>query len=418
MKLSNLILYITVLLSSSLIASDADVRYNYFGNLTGSVLNEKGYEVNSLTNSNIDNTINFSTYSKIGAQVSVFKDDFSFMAQGLAYQSKGENKFDITWLNGKYQLNDNFSIRAGRMQFAFFLNSDTLDVDYVHLWAKAPIEIYSIMPLRSFDGLELTYEKIINDYYIYLKLTPTGTATREVNVQTNTVDVDFKKMKAISLSIQKDNFTFNSSYTVGNYTMPDDSITGLIAIRGALGALGNDVSSYSYDNKKVELLSLGVDYNYENYSFSSEFTHTDSHSLAPNLIAYYLMMSYRYDKFTPFIMYSENKNDKDFYNVDNINIPTNLSAEDYANAMYAKAGLESIIYSMNSSQQTNSIGFRYDYKVGIAFKVQFDRITFSDYGVNPAAGLTKYQRYGFLSQETKVENKPVYQFTVGLSFAY
>lgn len=417
MKLSNTISS-GLLITSFLSANDFESQFNYFGNLTGSVLNEKGYEVMNVTNSNINDSINLSSYSKIGGQVSLYNEDFTFMAQTLAYKYKEENKLEITWLNGKYQVNDEFAIRAGRMQLGIFLDSNTLDIDYTHLWAKAPVEIYNIMPLKGFDGIELHYDKLVNDYYINLKLTPYGKASKSIKIQSNSLKAKFKNMKAVSLSVEKNNVTLKTSYTTGKYYMPSDYITGLEEIKQTLTQFGNDMSSYSYDYKKIEYLSFGIDYTYDNYSFNSEIVKTRSDSLALDMTAYYLLFSYRYNQITPYIMFSENKNDKDYYNVDNIHIPTNLPENYYKAAIQSKSALESILYNMNCSQKTSTIGFRYDYDVGIAIKTQVDRITFSDYGNNPYSGLGTHSRYGFFTQENGVTKKPVYQLTVGLSFAF
>lgn len=113
MKLSNILLS-SVLLSSCTFASELETQFNYFGNLTASTINKDGYEVSNIIQTNVDDTISFSAYSKIGGQLSAFYDDFSFYAQGVAYQNEGKNELELAWLNVKYQINDNFSIKAGR----------------------------------------------------------------------------------------------------------------------------------------------------------------------------------------------------------------------------------------------------------------------------------------------------------------
>ncbi len=410
MKLTN-----TLLLSSALIgslsASSLDTQFNYFGNLTASSINEKGYEVNKVINSNVDDKFSLAPYSKVAAQFSIYNDNFMFVTQALAYQNNDKNELELTWLNGRYQIMDGLSIRLGRMQLALFLNSNTIDVDYVHLWTKAPIEIYGSMPLKSFDGIEIAYEKVIQNYFIEFKITPYGKASTNVNVLKGTVKADFTDMKAIALSVQKGNLTLSASYTIGIFDMPTDNITGLAQILGGLEQYGNDVSRYSYKNKDISFLSFGINYNYNNLLFTSEISQIKSESLVPDMTAYYLMMSYRYNKFTPFIMFAENKNDKNLYKTDNIKVVDATSGQ-------LKAGLDAILYNMNSSQQTSSIGLRYDYKVGIAFKAQLDRITFDDYGTYYPNPQSTHQRYGFLSQEVGVAKVPVFQFTTGLSFAF
>ena len=173
---------------------------------------------------------------------------------------------------------------------------------------------------------------------------------------------------------------------------------------------GNNIDRYSYDDKDIEFLSFGIDYSSQDILFRSEISRLESYTLLPNIMAYYLMAGYRYDKIIPFIIYSRNKNDKSYYNTNHI------KAVDKIGYML-KAGLEQILYSMNSSQKTTAIGLRYDLQDGIAFKLQLDKISFTDYGVNH--GLDPiYDRYGLLSKRKGVDRTEVYQFTMGLSFAF
>lgn len=406
MKLSKLF-FICSFFILFLKADDAQYHINYFGNLSINSLDKDGYTYRNYQMDDIDNDLSWTSYSKVGTQLSIYKDDFDFIFQGTARSYDDEVQTDVTWLNIKYYLGD-FSFRAGRMQIPLFLNSNSLDVDYVHLWAKAPIEVYGIFPAKSYDGFEILYQKDFNNIYFDLQVTPFGSLKEDVSILDSfgEVEVELDEIRNIVLNIEWNNFIIKSSYTEGKLTIPLDG-TGLDTLTQTLNYYGfSDLAEkYSFENKKLKFYAFGIDYTYKKYIFNSEVVKMDSNSFFPNMLSYYVLAGYQWDRITPYIMYAENKNDESHYSVDELSSLSSL-----------QIGLEQQLYEMNSSQKTISIGFRYDYKKGIAFKTQLDRITTTDYGDSTLSG--EYERLGFLAREKGIEDEPVYMGTVSVSFAF
>ena len=51
----------------------------------------------------------------------------------------------------------NLNLRVGRMADATFLMSDYCDVGYVYPWVRPPMESYGVIPIKNYDGADITY---------------------------------------------------------------------------------------------------------------------------------------------------------------------------------------------------------------------------------------------------------------------
>ncbi len=405
MKQINSILVSLSLVSSLLVANDFSTKINYFGNLTTSSLNKDGFNTKGYKVDDVQNHFQLSSYSKLGAQTTIYNDRWMFVAQAVTHYEDNELKADLTWLNAKYTINDDFSIRGGRMQSSAFLNSDVRDIDYVNTWGLEPNAFYTMLPMKFYDGIEITYNKVIGDYYINLNITPYGELKTDMDDLVSDSTLTVKDINIISFDISNNDFKFKTTYGQVNINIPIKDAHYNTVITG-LQNQNNDMSKYSYTDKRISFLTVGFEYNYENYSLMTEFAQIDSNSLIADNIGYYTMLSYRYDKFIPFIMYSVGDNKESHFDTTNI--------VDNSNQQF-KEGLDQILYQTNNSQKTISLGFRYDLMIGVALKAQIDKITIKDYGVDYSS-TTK--RVGYTQRDAGVCDDSVYQATIGLSFVF
>jgi len=405
MRLNNFIISV-IFLASSLLADNFETSFNYFGNLTASSLNKDKFYIKGYQVDDIQDYFELSTYSKLGFQTMIYNDKFTFVAQAVSHYVDDSLNLDLTWLNAKYKIRDDFTIRVGRIQSAMFLNSDVRDIDYVNTWAIEPNAFYTMLPMRYYDGLDISYEKVIGDYYINIIITPYGEVSADIDDMVSGSTLDVSDMHMVSLVLSNNDFKFKTSYAQVTMNIPIYDVNYHSIIQ-TLQDEGNDISKYNYIDKKISFLTLGLEYNYENYSFLTEIAKRDSVSLLPDTIAYYTMLSYRYDKFIPFIMYSSNNNDSSHFDTTNIN--------DTATNGVTKTELEKILYQTNDSQRTFSIGFRYDLKTGIALKFQVDKIFIKNYGTDYSDSV---KRLGYTQIDAGVKDDNVYQTTIGLSFAF
>jgi len=416
MKLNKIFLLLIVWSSISF-SEDFNYNFNYFGNITLNSLDKDGYAFRNVQADQVEDRIDYEPYSILGSQININKDNFDLTAQAIARRYKNSLDTDLRWLNLKYTYDD-FALRAGKMQLPLFLNSNTLEIDYLHLWAKAPVEVYGIFPAKTYTGLEFIYQKSFDGLYLDLQATPFGKIEEDVNIldTLGEVTANLDDIRNIILSIEIDNLTLKSSYTQGKLTIPLEG-TGLNTLTSTLSSLGfNDLAKkYSFQDTKLEFLSLGLDYTYENFIFNTEISKMKSESFLPDMLAYYALVGYKHNKWTPFFMYARNKNDTSHFSEGGLTTnSTNPMIIGTINSV--REGLEKELYKMNTSQETYSLGVKYDYKPGIAFKFQVDRITTTDYGTPHTDG--DFERFGFLSRKRGIGDEPIYLYTVSVGFAF
>ncbi|MDF1875552.1 hypothetical protein JHD48_07380 [Sulfurimonas sp. SAG-AH-194-I05] len=408
---------ILLIVISLIVSAFADTSFsnklNYFGNISASKLDSKGFDLNSYRHDSVNENLSLSPHSKVGAQWSYYNDVITFTAQALLKSNHNDYELDVTWLNFKYDLNDNYAIRLGRIQTKVFLYSASLDIDYLQLWAKEPSEVYRLMPIRTFNGLEITYNKVFNDYHFQTSLvTLASNKDTYVNGTKNTEsNLDVYNSSSLSLLFENATYTYKASYSRSKANINDDAAT--IAIANGLAAYGYDVSRYTFEDRLIQVTSLGFQYRGDTFLFESEIAYSHSDGLLPSSLGAYAILGYKMNKFIPFVMYAENKNDKDYYNTSDIQVVD-------ATSQSLKTALDDTLYVHNFSQKTLSLGFKYNIDIGMALKVQVDRITSIDYGSISSATVQSigYESVGSLSRDAGITDKAIYAFTMGLSFAF
>lgn len=408
MKKINIALLLAFVMTNT-VADDFETKFNYFGNLMTSNLSRDGYVLNNYLHSDTVKTPSLSPYSKVGGQLSIFKDDLSFTAQVIVQNNNEGYQVKIPWLNVKYNFNENLSLRAGRMQTTLLLNSDSANIDYIHTMAHNSFEVYRLMAIDSYNGFEVIYNDSLNDEYSYsLILTPYARSKEDVNSgYESETQMEMKRAIGARVNItNNDEFEFVASYTKLKLSIPDNAklktvVAGLEAI--------NDMSRYSNENIDVSIVTLALKYGYENYFLNSEVAKLQTKSFLSAAIAYSVMLGYKIDKFTPYIAYSRKISDSEKFDTSHIQATSPLEN-------ILKTGLNDLLYLSDANQKTISTGFRYDLSPGIALKLQIDRITNSNYGSSSGTGI--YKSGGILLKKAGVSDKPLYVYTAGLSFAF
>ena len=103
--------------------------------------------------------------SNIGIQFTT--DISSKMDMTVVMSARGgpaqKYNFETEWAYANYKFNDDLSLRIGKVKGPFYMVSDYKDVGYAYPWASVPEEVYSTNPIRSVNGLDLVFQKTVND---------------------------------------------------------------------------------------------------------------------------------------------------------------------------------------------------------------------------------------------------------------
>jgi hypothetical protein len=111
-------------------------------------------------------------------------DSITAVAQVLALgQDDFQPKFQ--WAYIKFQLNNTFALKVGRIEAPLYKYSDFLYVGEAYPWVTPPASVYTTSPFTGADGIELTADSTVGDWDFYTQLvydnTPTVLVTNNPN---------------------------------------------------------------------------------------------------------------------------------------------------------------------------------------------------------------------------------------------
>lgn len=70
---------------------------------------------------------------------------------------------DISWALLAWSPTPDLQVRAGRVGFDVFMDSDSRDVGYSFLWARPPVEYFGGLPVSHLDGLDVAHSFALGD---------------------------------------------------------------------------------------------------------------------------------------------------------------------------------------------------------------------------------------------------------------
>lgn len=305
--------------------------------------------------------------SNLGLQVTgKLNDTISFTAQGLVrkYGVSDRYQAELAWAFAKFKLNDDFSLRVGRIGLPVYMISDVRNVGYANTMLRPPTEMYRQVTFDSADGGDITYQHTFGENTVTAQLAAGNAKVRS----SDGYQVDFSPTMAVQLLLERGPFTYRLGHTRTEFTVNENSRldtleTGLRSLR--LTSVLNEIPRHDV---KGTFNSAGISMDYNNIIGLGEFAKrkTDSR-LVPDTTSWYVMMGYRVGKFVPYFVHSDVKQNsiRSFASLPTTGPLAALSAG--ANGVI-KAGL----------QTTNGVGVRWDFYKSAAFKVQVDRINTRD----------------------------------------
>ncbi|NVD71723.1 hypothetical protein HUX88_14350 [Duganella sp. BJB1802] len=304
--------------------------------------------------------------SNFGVQVTAkWSDTVSFTAQGLVRKSPIHDQFgaELAWAFAKIKLNDDFSLRLGRVGLPVYMISDVRNVGYANTMLRPPNEVYRQVNVDNADGGDVVYQHSFGDTTVTAQA-----AIGRAKVRSADSNVEFKPVISTQLVVENGPFTYRLGRSQASFGVYDNSsLTGLVATLNKVG-LSSVANEVKLTDIKGTFTSAGIAMDYNNIIGQAEYAKRKTETrLVPDTSSWYIMAGYRYGKFVPFIVHGDVKQDsiRDFAAMPTTGPLAPLTAGTNA---AIKAGLQS----------TTGIGLRWDFYKSAAFKVQMDRIKTRD----------------------------------------
>lgn len=327
----------------------------------------------------------FRSNTRFATQVNVnFTDELSVVVQALSqYQADRTFAPKIEWANIKYAFTPEFSARVGRIALPTFMLSDSRLVGYANAWVRPPIEVYQVSSITSNDGMDISFSKA------------TGGLRNTVQAFYGTSEADLPEGGVEADSIWGANYhgeVGNASFRVSYIAMDLDinvpSVEPLLGGFSTLGAAlsgfgftsaGNQALSlaekYKLDDMNLSFLSLGGTYDSGNWFVMAEAIDFGGDGLLSDTRAGYVSGGVRLGKFTPYATIAKLDADIDF---DSGVSTTGLPGAFVPGVAALNAGLNMSQNQFVGSQDSASLGVRWDFMSSFALKAQYDYINLGD----------------------------------------
>lgn len=294
--------------------------------------------------------------SRFGAQINADFGRLSAVMQGISEQ-KSDGSFSprFEWLNIRYAITPDLSIRAGRIVLPSFLVSDYRKVGYANPWVRPPIELYSLVPVSTSDGVDASYRFELGEW-------------------THTVQINFGDADGVVDTVEWNDLILRFSYQQSDLDF--DAFTPFLSRFRAFGAQGAALAEkYDPDGKTIHFVGVGVSYDPGGWFLMGEWGRHDSDSIIGKREAWYVSGGYRWSKFTPYFVYAETEM-RSRMKEPGIGL-SSVPPGQQGQAAGLNAALNGIL-AARQQQRSIAIGLRWDFAEKAAFKLQYDHIRLED----------------------------------------
>jgi len=365
--------------------SDNGIELSGFGTLGLVSTDSKFYGYRrdiSQANGAFENEFDFNSVSVFGLQL----DSNINNAFDLVYQSvyRDQNDISVDSITSmaflRYSPNAAWSVRLGRTPVDLFLLSEYRDIGFAYTWAQAPSEVYGMIPYRHLDGLDITYSTQFSDLTLRSKIY-TGKSKADISAVDFTEEIKLDNIYGVALTLEAMNWTINARYTevkVAQNTSLQKSLSqGISQIPDAIWPDSAPFAkSITLLNQNIKYVSISGRYDFDSWQLLSEFTHTKSESpVIPELLAGYVSIIKRYKDHAFYLISAFT--DSNNFDINSLNVNTQFLPPEGL-ALYHAVNQSMNFYASN--QQTQSIGWRWDIRENLAFKMQLDHTTVEEKG--------------------------------------
>lgn len=386
-------LLLTIFLALSLNAQETKLDLKFFGTLGGVYNDNNKYIFTKGPHSKDGSSENINQYidSILGTQATyIFNDNISLISQAIIKKDDfGDIKPSIDWGYLKYDSNENFIFKIGRIKLPYYKNSNNNNIGYSKLMIREPIEVYGQMPFDIYNGIEFIYSNIISKYF-YTIQGSYGQEKFDIPIQTlnEVFNNEIKDLKAINFTFGNDIVEARASYLHGKISSSSSTIDNLFL--GLKQANLNDLANtYEMKDKNAEYFGLGLFLDYKNFIFSSEYGKRKVDSFYLGTSGFYTTFGYRVGSLIPYFTYAKVKMDKNT----NINSLSN--------------DLNYLIAIQNVAQDSKTLGFKYHINQNLDFKFEYQRIR--PKGLNGGFNLNPTGSY-------ENSNSNIYSFAIDFVF--
>jgi len=311
--------------------------------------------------------------SRLGAQLTAtFTPKVSAVVQVITQQGYDDSyRPTVEWANVKYQVTPDFSVRAGRVVLPIYMVTDSRRVGYGNPWVRPPVEVYSLVPVASVDGIDGSYRFLMGDVAATLQATFASSDSHFPNASGFNAGVAKARHEvAIVGTLERGFMTLRVNY--GHADLTIDSFKPFFDAYRQFGPAGAALADrYGVDKRNVDFVGVGASYDPGRWFVTAEWAKFDTHSVLGAKSAWYVSGGHRFGPVTPYVTYASMKADS---NRSDPGLSVQGLPPQLAGTVAFLNSTLNMTLGLIPVQHTDSIGMRWDFMRNAAFKVQLDEV--------------------------------------------
>lgn len=353
----------------------AQVQINGFLNVVGGYASEREhlrYTAEELS---------FQPNSAFGLQVSSDVGEHTSVTGQFVTRGSSDFQVEAAWAYMTHRVSDTSAFRAGRFRTPFFLYSDHLDVGYAQHWVTPPREVYALQ-FDSINGVDFSHQFPIGPLDAKLQLY-LGSANDDFVTEANDEELELELREQLGIVgtlnyrwlTVRASFHQVSDFTIANFTeiqlpAPLGSVAGL---RAAIATVDDQhglgpgaryvLNNLQVTDAAVEFAEAAIKLEWTRFFIVGEGSLlTFDHGPLAEQRRHYLSMGTRTGDLTFYGSYAR---------ADDAEAELAASLPTIAGVTEGlSAALEGLTSSLMLVSETSTIGLRYDFEPGAAFKVE------------------------------------------------
>jgi hypothetical protein len=310
-----------------------------------------------------------------GQATAVLSRRLSAVLQVIAEQNyDGTYRPHVEWANVNYRFTPDLGVRLGRTVLPIFMVADSRKVGYANPWVRPPVEVYSLVPVTTNDGIDAVYRMPVGDANATFQFTAGQSDNRFPDTGANPgVTVEARDVAALVATYERGFAAVRLNAGRARVTIPElEQILGGFRQFGPAGAAIAD--RYGIRDRGITFAGLGASYDPGPWFVMGEWSRIDAPPLVGAKSGWYVTGGRRAGSITAFATYASAR-------ADSLADPglavAALPAALVEPATRLNAALNSFL-ATKVVQDTISVGVRWDFAKDVAFKLQFDHTRIGD----------------------------------------
>lgn len=286
----------------------------------------------------IDQTGSFQADSLIGLQGAFQIDDqTSVIAQAVGSGQVNNYDLRIDWAYVSYTVDPDLKVRAGRIRRPVYMLSDYLNVGYAYPWVRPPQEVYGLNTISTTSGVDAVYK--LRFVGVDWTVQPYGGTERGDTRDVGASDFTLKKSLGLNLTGSVDDVTFRVG---GSHSYMDN-----LPNQSSFITSNGGVALVTFRNEPATFRSYGLSID-KNYMVMAEYVQRRADIAAvPDRNASYVTVGYHFGKYLPHVTVAKQN---------------------------------SVDSAPNRSQDSLTVGVRYELNRSTALKLEAEQITLTNGG--------------------------------------